>query len=75
LPKFRRAGSPRKLANGAKMIESNPSLMQLRVLQAVGVSTGNTLILGLPAQSTAIPIKPGPIPTREIPDQTKPEPE
>jgi len=57
------------------MIESNPSLMQLRILQAVGAPTGNTLILGLPAQSTAIPIKPGPAPTREIADQPKPEPE
>ncbi len=49
----------RNLANAAKMIESNPSLMQLRLLQAVGASSGNSLLLGVPPQSTAIPVKPG----------------
>jgi len=63
----------RNLANAAKMIESNPSLMQLRVLQAVGASSGNTLILGLPPQSTAIPVKPGRGQRKKTPDQTSEE--
>lgn len=47
----------RNLANAAKMIDSNPNLMQLRLLQSLGGSSGNTLILGIPAQSTTVPIK------------------
>jgi len=56
----------RNLANAAKMIESNPSLMQLRALQTLGGSTGNTLILGLPPQA-AIPVKAGPARNTEAP--------
>ena len=47
----------RNLANAAKMIESNPNLLQLRILQAIGESSGNTLVLGMPSQTTTIPIK------------------
>jgi hypothetical protein len=57
----------RNLANAAKMIESNPSLMQLRALQTLGGSTGNTLILGLPPQAAPIPVKTGPAQSRETP--------
>ncbi len=35
----------RKLANAAKMLENNPALMQLRLIQSLGESEGNTLIL------------------------------
>jgi regulator of protease activity HflC (stomatin/prohibitin superfamily) len=59
----------RNLANAAKLLESNPSLMQLRVLQTLGGSTGNTLILGLPPQSTTVPVKTGPAQNREMPPQ------
>jgi regulator of protease activity HflC (stomatin/prohibitin superfamily) len=38
----------RSLANAARAIEDNPSLLQLRALQTMADSTGNTLILGLP---------------------------
>ncbi len=55
----------RNLANAAKMIESNPNLMQLRLVQALGESKGNTLILGMPSQVTPVPIK-----TKEL-DQPK----
>lgn len=48
----------RNLANAAKMIDGNPNLMQLRMLQAVGESSGNTLILGMPPQSTPLPVRP-----------------
>ncbi len=47
----------RNLANAAKTLESNPALMQLRLLQTLDGSSGNTLVLGLPAQTAAIPIK------------------
>jgi regulator of protease activity HflC (stomatin/prohibitin superfamily) len=38
----------RSLANAAKMIEDNPNLLQLRALQSLADSGGNTLVLGLP---------------------------
>lgn len=49
----------RSLANAAKMIETNPNLMQLRLVQALGQSSGNTLVLGMPSQTSPIPIKSG----------------
>ena len=42
----------RHLANAAKMIEDNPALMQLRVLQ----SSGNTIVLGMPT-ANILPVK------------------
>jgi regulator of protease activity HflC (stomatin/prohibitin superfamily) len=47
----------RSLANAAHLIERNPALMQLRLLQVVGQNTGNTVVLGVPAQSGPIPIR------------------
>ena len=47
----------RNLANAAKMMEGNPNLMQLRLVQAIGQSSGNTLVLGMPPLATPIPIK------------------
>jgi regulator of protease activity HflC (stomatin/prohibitin superfamily) len=38
--------SLRSLANAAKMLDGNPSLYQLRLLQALGQGTGNTLVIG-----------------------------
>jgi regulator of protease activity HflC (stomatin/prohibitin superfamily) len=46
----------RNLANAAKMIEGNPNLMQLRLVQALGQSSGNTLILGMPSHATPVPV-------------------
>ncbi|WP_320043852.1 slipin family protein [uncultured Desulfobacter sp.] len=46
----------RNLANAAKMIEGNPNLMQLRLVQAFGNSSGNTLILGMPSEAVTVPI-------------------
>jgi regulator of protease activity HflC (stomatin/prohibitin superfamily) len=37
----------RSLANAARMMEENPSLLQLRALQAMESSKGNTLVLGV----------------------------
>ncbi|MFL5726855.1 MAG: slipin family protein [Chloroflexota bacterium] len=38
----------RSLANAGRMIEDNPGLLQLRMLQQVGGSTGNTVVLSMP---------------------------
>lgn len=38
----------RNLANAAKMLDKNPSMMQLRLIQALGESSGHTVILGTP---------------------------
>ena len=49
----------RHLANAARMVEGNPTLMQLRLLQTLGASSGHTVILGLPNQQTLIPVRKG----------------
>jgi regulator of protease activity HflC (stomatin/prohibitin superfamily) len=49
----------RNLANVAKMIEGNPNLLQLRLVQALGEAAGNTLILGMPSQSVPVPVSKG----------------
>jgi len=45
----------RSLANAARMLQDNPQLMQLRMLQAMGESAGNTLVVGLPSGATTLP--------------------
>jgi len=47
----------RNLANAAKMLEGNPTLMQLRVLQSVDAGTGNTMVLGLSSDVMPLPLK------------------
>jgi regulator of protease activity HflC (stomatin/prohibitin superfamily) len=47
----------RNLANAARMLEANPSLLQLRLLQQIGESGGNTIVLGLPSAGTPLPIR------------------
>jgi regulator of protease activity HflC (stomatin/prohibitin superfamily) len=37
----------RNLANAARMVEDNPSLLQLRLLQQIGDSSGNTVVVGM----------------------------
>ena len=49
----------RNLANAARMIDDNPNLMQLRLVQALGETSGNTLILGMPSQSIPVPVPKG----------------
>lgn len=39
--------SLRHLANAARLLENNPALLQLRTLQSVGGSSGNTVVLGV----------------------------
>jgi regulator of protease activity HflC (stomatin/prohibitin superfamily) len=47
----------RSLANAAKMLEGNPALYQLRLLQALGEGQGNTLVLGANAGQDPINIQ------------------
>ncbi len=58
----------RSLANAARTMDDNPNLLQLRALQALADSSGNTLVLGLP--NVAIPLtrqseKGTPLPPKE----------
>ncbi|MBA2718453.1 MAG: slipin family protein [Chloroflexi bacterium] len=39
----------RGLANAGRMLDDNPGLLQLRILQQLGGSSGNTIMLGVPA--------------------------
>jgi regulator of protease activity HflC (stomatin/prohibitin superfamily) len=47
----------RNLANAAQMIDRNPSLVQLRLLQVLAQQPGNTLVLGVQHQGTPIPVR------------------
>ncbi|MBA3534171.1 MAG: slipin family protein [Ardenticatenales bacterium] len=47
----------RSLANAAKLLEGNPALLQLRLLQTVSESKGNTIVLGLPSQTPIVPLR------------------
>jgi len=47
----------RNLANAARMIEENPALMQVRLLQHLSETPGNTLILGVPGATTPLPVR------------------
>jgi regulator of protease activity HflC (stomatin/prohibitin superfamily) len=55
----------RNLANAGRLVESNPSLLQLRLLQQLEASSGNTIVLGFPQSSTPIPVR-DVQPTKEI---------
>jgi len=47
----------RNLVNAAALIERNPSLMQLRALQALAQQPGNTLVLGMQPGAAPIPLR------------------
>ena len=47
----------RHLANAASRIDRNPTILQLRLLQSVQDSSGNTLVLGMPPQATPLPVR------------------
>lgn len=51
----------RNLANTAKLLENNPALLQLRLLQALNTSSGSTLVLKLPDR-TDLDVLPRPKP-------------
>jgi regulator of protease activity HflC (stomatin/prohibitin superfamily) len=50
----------RNLANAAQLVERNPHLIQLRLLQVLGQQSGNTVVLGVQAPSGPIPIQRAP---------------
>lgn len=58
----------RNLANAARLMEGNPSLMQLRLLQQLASSSGNTLVLGFPTTNTPLPMR-----ARDVEPATEPE--
>ena len=47
----------RSLANAARLVDESPSLLQLRTLQQLAGSSGNTVIVGLPPSSTPVPVR------------------
>jgi regulator of protease activity HflC (stomatin/prohibitin superfamily) len=57
----------RNLANAAGLVEQRPALMQLRVLQALGQTPGNTLVLGLGGSPQTIPLRQDAPPRPEVP--------
>ena len=46
----------RNLANAAQMVERNPQLLQLRLLQVLAQQPGHTVVLGLPNGAVPIPV-------------------
>jgi regulator of protease activity HflC (stomatin/prohibitin superfamily) len=63
----------RNLANAAQMIQRNPQLMQLRLLQVLGQQPGNTVVLGVPQGGAPIPIRdPGQIEGELPPTEDRP---
>ena len=43
----------RSLANAARLAADNPALIQLRLIQTLGTTTGHTVVIGAPAPLTA----------------------
>jgi len=54
------AAALRSLANAGRLVEDNPGLLQLRILQQLEASSGNTVVLGWPGQDGRPPLPPGP---------------
>jgi regulator of protease activity HflC (stomatin/prohibitin superfamily) len=49
------SASLRNLANTAKLLENNPALLQLRILQALDGKSGNTIILSTSPEALSVP--------------------
>jgi regulator of protease activity HflC (stomatin/prohibitin superfamily) len=56
----------RSLANAGRMIEDNPGLLQLRILQQLGGSSGNTIMLGVPGSDGRSAPTPPPATARAV---------
>jgi regulator of protease activity HflC (stomatin/prohibitin superfamily) len=63
----------RSLTNAAQLVERNPYLMQLRLLQVLGQQSGNTVVLGVQPPSGPIPIRKAPEGAIESPAQSSGE--
>jgi regulator of protease activity HflC (stomatin/prohibitin superfamily) len=59
----------RGLANAGRMLDDNPGLLQLRILQQLGGSSGNTIMLGMPGADG----RPNP-PDARVAASTRPRP-
>ncbi len=46
----------RNVANAAQLMDGNPALMQLRLLQQLAGSSGNTVVLGFRTSATPLPV-------------------
>jgi regulator of protease activity HflC (stomatin/prohibitin superfamily) len=46
----------RSLANAAQMVQRNPQLLQLRLLQVLAQQPGHTVVLGMPSGAVPIPV-------------------
>jgi len=62
----------RALANAGRLLEQSPGLLQLRVIQQVGASSGNTIMLGIGGPDGPPPMPPphGAPPDRDGPAQS-----
>jgi regulator of protease activity HflC (stomatin/prohibitin superfamily) len=58
----------RNLANAARLVEGNPALMHLRLLQEISAASGNTIVLGLPGVATPLPLRSGEPPDLSVPE-------
>src|SRR5439155_16474925 len=59
----------RNLANAAQMVQRNPQLLQLRLLQVSGQQTGTTLVIGMPQGATPIPLREGAADVEALPTE------
>ena len=60
----------RALANAGRTVADNPGLLQLRILQELGASSGNTVVFGAPdaqVPPASSPAAPAPAPTNRAP--------
>ncbi|MFL5758009.1 MAG: slipin family protein, partial [Chloroflexota bacterium] len=62
----------RNLANAGRLVETNPGLLQLRMLQELGASSGNTIVMGLPDTTTVVPRSAARRSVRETNDSRQP---
>jgi regulator of protease activity HflC (stomatin/prohibitin superfamily) len=46
----------RSLANAAHLVERNPALLQLRILQVLGQQAGNTVVLNMAGSAGSVPL-------------------
>lgn len=60
----------RNLANAAHLVERTPALLHLRLLQTLGQTPGNTVVLGMPSPGTPFPIHSPGVSERDVPPST-----
>jgi hypothetical protein len=46
-----------EVITAARVMQGNPALMHLRMLQELGRSGGNTIVVGLPGSTTPLPLR------------------